>query len=134
MDNLRYLPGKPLPQGATVISGGVNFSVFSRNGTGVILELFRAAGDDAPYASYSFDAKVNRTGDVWHVFVAGLGAAGPDRHLGLQPLHRAFQLLPPCLDMHAIGPGHAGDLSGNDGARAAGEGAGCPFRRRMAPA
>jgi glycogen operon protein len=74
MDNLRFLPGKPLPQGATVISGGVNFSVFSRNGTGVILELFRLPGDDTPYSSYVFNSKLNRTGDIWHVFVEGLGS------------------------------------------------------------
>lgn len=72
MESLRFLPGKPLPPGATVLSGGVNFSVFTRNGTGVILELFRNPGDDSSYSSYRFDSKLNRTGDIWHVFVAGL--------------------------------------------------------------
>jgi glycogen operon protein len=74
MENLRFLPGKPLPQGATVMAGGVNFSVFTRNGTGVILELFRNPEDDAPYCSYQYDSATNRTGDIWHVFVAGLEA------------------------------------------------------------
>lgn len=72
MDNLRFLPGKPLPLGATVLNGGVNFSVFTRNGTGVILELFRDPDDEKPYCTYQFDPLINRTGDIWHVFVAGL--------------------------------------------------------------
>ncbi len=73
MEKLRFLPGKPLPQGATVMSGGVNFSVFTRNGTGVILELFRNPEDESSYQTYRFDSHLNRTGDIWHVFVAGLG-------------------------------------------------------------
>jgi glycogen operon protein len=66
------LPGKPLPSGATVTGDGVNFSVFTRNGTGVILELFAAPEDAEPYCSYQLDPQLNRTGDVWHVFVSGL--------------------------------------------------------------
>ncbi|HOT61292.1 MAG TPA: glycogen debranching protein GlgX [Treponemataceae bacterium] len=72
MQNVRFLPGAPLPLGASVQPGGVNFSVFTRNGTGVILELFRRADDAASELSFSFDRRVNRTGDVWHVFVEGL--------------------------------------------------------------
>jgi glycogen operon protein len=68
------MPGKPLPLGATVMSGGVNFSVFSRNGTSVILELFDGADDDTPALSVTLDPKRNRTGDVWHVFCQGLSA------------------------------------------------------------
>ena len=72
MDNLSFLPGKPLSPGATVRPDGVNFSVFSRNGTGVILELFHNPEDSEPYCVYQFDSSLNRTGDVWHVFVSGL--------------------------------------------------------------
>ena len=72
MENMRFLPGKPLPLGATVTSEGVNFSVFTRNGTAVILELFRSPDDADPYCVYQLDSRVNRTGDAWHVFVAGL--------------------------------------------------------------
>lgn len=73
MENLQFLPGKPLPLGATVLPDGVNFSVFSRNGTGVVLELFEDAADGEPSVSYTLDYMVNKTGDVWHVFVKGLG-------------------------------------------------------------
>ncbi len=74
MGNLRFLPGKPLPQGATVVEGGVNFSVFTRNGTAVFLDFFREAADEEPYQTFQFNAKTNRTGDIWHVFVEGLSA------------------------------------------------------------
>jgi len=73
MENVKFLPGKPLPFGATVMEGGVNFSVFTRNGTSIILELFREADAAEPSCSYTLDPQLNRTGDVWHVFVAGLG-------------------------------------------------------------
>ena len=73
MENLQFLPGKPLPQGATITESGVNFSVFTRNGTGVILELFKNPEDAEPYCLYTLDSQLNRTGDIWHVFVSGLG-------------------------------------------------------------
>ena len=72
MEEFQFLPGKPLPLGATVFPDGVNFSIFSRNGTSVILELFHAETDGEPAVSYVFEPAVNRTGDVWHVFVKGL--------------------------------------------------------------
>ncbi|ULQ61067.1 glycogen debranching protein GlgX [Brucepastera parasyntrophica] len=72
MKNLTFLPGKPLPLGATVVTGGVNFSVFTRNGTDVILELFENPEDGESSYTYQFDPDLNKTGDIWHVFVSGL--------------------------------------------------------------
>src|SRR5574344_1094260 len=40
MEQVKVLPGKPLPLVAELSADGVNFSVFSRNGTRVILDLF----------------------------------------------------------------------------------------------
>lgn len=74
MDKLCFLPGKPLPLGATVQKSCVNFSVFTRNGTRVILELFKTAEDAEPYESYQLDSKLNRTGDIWHVAVCGIAS------------------------------------------------------------
>jgi len=37
--------GSPLPLGTQERSGGVNFSIFSRNASGVRLELFNHAND-----------------------------------------------------------------------------------------
>ena len=51
MENVTFLPGKPLPLGATVTSDGVNFSVFSRHASSVILEIFRSASDAEPAVS-----------------------------------------------------------------------------------
>ena len=64
--------GGSSPLGATVIAGGVNFSVFSKHATGIDLLLFDR-DDDAPAGAGHSD----RSGDepqyhYWHVFVPGL--------------------------------------------------------------
>ena len=67
-------PGKSHPLGATINPGGVNFSLFSKNCTGVELLLFAHAEADAPSQVYRLDPAVNRTGYYWHIFVPGIGA------------------------------------------------------------
>ncbi len=67
-------PGRPFPLGAQVRDGGVNFAVFSRNGTRVILELYSKEEDNDPCDSIELDAEQNRTGDIWHIFIPGLKA------------------------------------------------------------
>ncbi len=67
-------PGKSHPLGATINPGGVNFSLFSKNCTGVELLLFEHAEADAPSQGYRLDPAVNRTGYYWHIFVPGIGA------------------------------------------------------------
>ena len=74
MDNIFAQPGKPLPHGATIVNDGVNFSVFTRNGTSVILDIFENPDDETPCFSYTLDPNINRTGDIWHVFLKGLKA------------------------------------------------------------
>jgi glycogen operon protein len=71
---ISFVAGKPLPLGAQIKEGGVNFSLFSRNATAVTLAVFASADDEEPAAEYSFDPKKNRTGDVWHCFAQGVGA------------------------------------------------------------
>ncbi|HYA17951.1 MAG TPA: glycogen debranching protein GlgX [Bryobacteraceae bacterium] len=66
-----FTRGSPLPFGATVLRGGVNFSVFSRHATAVTLVLFYP-GDAEPLVEFPFDPHMNRTGDVWHAFLQGL--------------------------------------------------------------
>jgi glycogen operon protein len=63
--------GHPLPLGATVERGGINFAIFSRHATAVTLVLF-LPGSAMEMAAFPLDRKRNRTGDVWHAFVAGL--------------------------------------------------------------
>ena len=67
-------PGSPLPLGTREEGVGVNFAVFSRHATRVRLELFDHAGDAAPTRAIDLDSARNRTGDVWHVWVKGIGA------------------------------------------------------------
>jgi glycogen operon protein len=64
--------GVPLPLGAHQRGSGVNFAVFSRHATRVRLELFDRAGDKTAGRAIDLDPARNRTGDVWHVWVAGV--------------------------------------------------------------
>ena len=63
--------GHPLPLGATVERGGINFAIFSRHAQAMTLLLF-LSGRPGVIAAFPFDPKRNRTGDVWHAFVKGL--------------------------------------------------------------
>jgi len=64
--------GRSHPLGATVLPGGVNFSVFSRNASSVELLLFDREDDSRPARVFPIDAATNRTYHYWHVFVAGV--------------------------------------------------------------
>jgi glycogen operon protein len=66
--------GAALPSGATITATGVNFSVFSRNATAVILLLFESAERGSPREEIRLDRQKNRTGDIWHIHVKGLKA------------------------------------------------------------
>jgi glycogen operon protein len=66
--------GKPLPLGAALTDTGVNFSLFSRGGTAVTLILFESTAPDSPRREINLDKEKNKTGDVWHCHVRGLGA------------------------------------------------------------
>ncbi len=72
MESLSFLSGQPCPYGAVVSSVGVNFSLFSRHASSVILEIFERAEDAVPCFSYTLNKEENKTGDIWHVFVKGL--------------------------------------------------------------
>jgi isoamylase len=61
--------GSSFPLGATVCSGGVNFSVFSKNATSVELLLFDHADAPKPLRTVRLDPKENRTYHYWHVFI-----------------------------------------------------------------
>jgi len=72
MHELSFETGKALPFGTQVRTNGVNFSLFSRNATSVTLDLFESETDEVPSISYEFDPVINRTGDIWHVYVRHL--------------------------------------------------------------
>jgi isoamylase len=64
--------GVPLPMGTHQYGGGVNFAFFSRNASGVRLELFDHPADATPARGIDLDPACNRTGDIWHVWVEGI--------------------------------------------------------------
>jgi isoamylase len=63
--------GQPLPLGTTLKRDGINFAVFSKHATSVVLVLF-SPGQRDPIAEFPLDPRYNRTGYTWHVFVRGL--------------------------------------------------------------
>ena len=65
--------GVPLPLGTQESGGGVYFAIFSRYADRVRLELFDHPGDAAPARIIDLDSTSNRTGDIWHVWVEGIG-------------------------------------------------------------
>ncbi len=65
--------GSPLPLGILERGAGVNFAIFSRYASRVRLELFDHPEDKAPARAIDLDSERHRTGDVWHVWVKGIG-------------------------------------------------------------
>ncbi|MFY9940309.1 MAG: glycogen debranching protein GlgX [Silvibacterium sp.] len=61
--------GKSAPLGATPIEGGVNFSIYSRQASGVELLFFNREDDSEPSRVIRLDPYANRTYHYWHVFV-----------------------------------------------------------------
>src|SRR5215472_9544670 len=78
-------PGSPAPLGATMVDGGVNFSVYANHADALELLLFDRV-DAAPVRTIRLDPASHRTYNYWHVRVPGLRpgqiyawrAIGPD--------------------------------------------------------
>ena len=62
----------PLPYGAIVHEGGIQFNVFSRSATSMRLLLYNKVNDRDPSDIIPFDREINRWGDIWTIFVPGL--------------------------------------------------------------
>jgi isoamylase len=73
-DNIKASPGRPLPLGANIRAGGVQFSVISRHALQVTLNLYSHPEDAEPAYSFKLDPLRNRTGDIWHIYLKGIGA------------------------------------------------------------
>ena len=63
----------PLPYGALVWEGGVQFVVFSRSATGMRVLLYNRVRDRDPAEVIELDPDTDRWGDMWSVFVPGIG-------------------------------------------------------------
>jgi isoamylase len=72
--HLAHLQGRSAPLGASVMDGGVNFSVFSKHSVSMQLLLFDREDDRKPARVFDLDPTINRTHQYWHAFVPGIGA------------------------------------------------------------
>ena len=63
----------PLPYGAILHDGGVQFVVFSRSATAMRVLLYEDVDDPEPAEIIVFDRDFDRWGDIWSVFVPGIG-------------------------------------------------------------
>ncbi len=66
--------GRSSPLGATVVDGGVNFSLYSRAASAVELLFFDREDDAAPSRVVRLDPAANRSYHYWHTFVPGISA------------------------------------------------------------
>ncbi|MEQ8210816.1 MAG: glycogen debranching protein GlgX [Lacipirellulaceae bacterium] len=64
----------PLPYGAILQEGGVQFAVYSRSATAMSVLLYKRHSDREPFKTIKFDPVTDRWGDIWSVFVPGLKA------------------------------------------------------------
>ena len=64
--------GSCYPLGSTVYPDGVNFSIFSKNSTSMLLLFFAHVDDPTPTHVIRLDPKRNRTFYYWHIFVPGV--------------------------------------------------------------
>lgn len=64
--------GQSAPLGATIVEGGVNFSLFCRAGAGVELLFFDREDDARPARIVPINPSTSRTYHYWHVFVPGV--------------------------------------------------------------
>lgn len=65
--------GRPLPLGPSWSEKGVNFALFSRHGRSVTL-VFRYLDTDR-LLEIELDPEINKTGDIWHLFLHTEGKA-----------------------------------------------------------
>ncbi len=63
--------GHPIPPGASIMRGGINFAVLSKHATTVTLVLY-VPGDEESILEIPLDPRFNKTGDMWHVFITSL--------------------------------------------------------------
>jgi isoamylase len=66
--------GQSAPIGASVCPSGANFSLYSRDATGVELLLFDQPDDPQPSRVVSLDSVTNRTYHYWHALLPGIRA------------------------------------------------------------
>ena len=71
---MRVHRGTSFPLGATLVHGGVNFSVFAKHSGGAQLLLFDHVDAPKPSRIIDLDPRTNRTYHYWHTFVPDITA------------------------------------------------------------
>ena len=115
--------GRSFPLGATLVPGGINFSVFAKHSTAAQLLLFDGAESPTPSKIIDLDPRENRTYHYWHVFVPGIvegqvyayriaGPFDPERGLRFNP---DKVLLDPYGKCIACPPGWSRDAASGPG-------------------
>jgi glycogen operon protein len=64
----------PLPYGAIMHDSGVQFVTFSRSATAMRVLLYDRPSDREPSEVIVFDRSTDRWGDIWSIFVPGIGS------------------------------------------------------------
>ena len=64
----------PMPYGAVLRDGGVQFVVYSRSATAMRVLLYQKVTDLEPHRLIEFHPETDRWGDIWSVFVPGIKA------------------------------------------------------------
>jgi isoamylase len=62
----------PLPYGAVLREGGVQFVVYSRSATAMRVLLYQRISDREPHRLIEFNPENDRWGDIWSIFVPGV--------------------------------------------------------------
>jgi glycogen operon protein len=115
--------GRSYPLGATLVPGGVNFSIFSRSAQRMELLLFDHEADGSPARVIHIDAGANRTYHYWHVFVPGVQAGqlygfrvhGPDDPASGCRFDASKLLLDPYGRAVAVPKGYSRDAAAMEG-------------------
>lgn len=63
--------GMPAPLGITFFTNSCNFALYAAGASQVTLLLYKPAADK-PYHEVPFDAKINKTGNIWHIELGGI--------------------------------------------------------------
>jgi len=63
--------GHPMPFGASLWRGGINFSIYSKHATSVNLVLISPITSEIVY-EWPLEKAYNKTGDIWHCFLKDL--------------------------------------------------------------
>lgn len=72
LDDLTITPGAPYPFGITPVTDGMNFAVFAKDAEKLFLSFFDENDRSTPLREIELDPELNKTGDVWHIHIAGL--------------------------------------------------------------